>query len=147
MKRLSVGTNSFKPVKIYSTYDRKFADEHGIYYPSSLKVLIITSKQNPGHSETSFPYQLRINWDLFVDIHHPGILDRVLRLVAKVNKHEGWSFQINGKYQPDAAMDALENAQATSNKGYKDIGLYPAMQNWKRAPKDPGIYYLWQHAL
>lgn len=48
-----------------------------------------------------------------------------------ISRHEGWCFQIKGKYRDELAKHALQNAK-TSHEN-EVVGLYPAMKAWREA--------------
>lgn len=97
-----------------------------------MDVIIIVNKCSDSH-ESWFPFELRVQWQFKVDVH--GILDRVTRLVARIDKHEGWRFQIKGNYLPAQAKEALDDVQAAEGAGRipASVGLRAALKSWMSA--------------
>jgi hypothetical protein len=65
---------------------RMFQDKKGIHYPSSIDVIVIVSKTANFHRELWFPFELRLDCGLTVDVH--GLRSRVNRLVSRADKHD-----------------------------------------------------------
>jgi len=102
--------------------DWHFKDENGIYYPQSIKLLIIVMKKAEGH-EAWFPFQLRLSWNLYVDTCRGSLFSR---LVNRLGKHDGWKFDIKGRYQQKIAEEALEDVKHLNDGNAKTLGLKAA---------------------
>ncbi|KAJ7590141.1 hypothetical protein C8J56DRAFT_589061 [Mycena floridula] len=122
----------------HPTYlDWKFEDPSGIFYPPSVDLLIVVTKQqDQSGNQTWFLFELRLEWQLKVEVH--GINWKgVTRLVERVNKHDGWCFKVEGNYKAELARQALEVARAQL-QGRKEgesltVGLEPAVGPWLKA--------------
>jgi hypothetical protein len=114
--------------KLIFTCGRHFKDKNGIYYPQSIKLLIIVIKRGQVH-ESWFPFRLRLNWNLYVDTCH-GSLFQVSRFVNRIHKHDGWKFDISGKYQQKIAEEALEDVEHLKEGNAKTVGLKAAARNY-----------------
>ena len=75
--------------------DRKFINDDPTApdYPPSVNLLIVVRKD---HHHSPFPFDLKINSDVFVDLHRPHMWDRIERFTSmtKLRKHDGWKFAI-----------------------------------------------------
>lgn len=108
---------------------RHFADTKGIYYPSSIGLLVIVQKESDEH-ELWFPFQLRLDWQLKVEVHST-VLQTILRYIGKIGKHEGWKFDINGNYNHEKAKEVLE--QVRDGEELRTVGLMAAARAWVAA--------------
>ncbi|KIJ31505.1 hypothetical protein M422DRAFT_266751 [Sphaerobolus stellatus SS14] len=107
----------------------QFQDPKGIYYPRSTKLLVIVQKESESH-EAWFPFQLQLDWQLKVEVHTQNPLRRVLRLVNRPDKHDGWRFNIMWNYNPEKAQEALEDAEALDGRDHTIVGLQAATRTW-----------------
>jgi len=82
-----------------------------------------------------FPFGLRLEKNLKVDVHDPGVLNRIMRLLGVDAKEDCWRFKIKAPYKPKDAKAALEDAEfaLTSNKMPSFIGLHAAVKPWMDA--------------
>jgi hypothetical protein len=112
---------------------RTFRDKKGMYFPSNADVIVIVAKTNPGPREVWFPFELRLEFDLTVDVH--GLLGRVSRLLPRTDKHEGWRFQIKGNFFPEKAQKAKTDCQIAEESGRipEEVGLRAAVKLWMSA--------------
>jgi hypothetical protein len=117
---------------IFDTHARHYEDEHGIFYPKEIDLLVIvqTKKFAPG---SSFPFQLHLESDITVDVHTSRFnISEIVRLYTERRPgHKGWVFNIRGKFEPSLAKDALRRAKEDSNT----IGLSPPMREWRDRQK------------
>jgi hypothetical protein len=91
------------------THDnRTFEDPHGIFYPKTTKVLVIAAKNISG-KEKSFPFQLRLEGTMRVDIHNPPVINPIASFMGKPEKDDCWCFNIRAPYKVGVAKDALED--------------------------------------
>lgn len=105
---------------------RKFEDPRGVFYPTSMSLLVIVEKSTIDFDPPWFPFQLTLDWRLRIDVH--SILQRFLRLVAIPHKHDGWRFQVRGNYKPEKAAAALDDARSSKIPSY--VGLNAAAKAW-----------------
>jgi len=110
---------------------RTFKDPQGIFYPQSTKLLVIIAKTTQTR-ELYFPFELRLEGSLNVDIHDPGIFQRIIHLLAA---GDCWRFTIKGQFNHGEAKMALEDAHhARKNKQIPSmIGLRAAARPWMDA--------------
>jgi len=114
----------------------KYSDSQGVFYPPNVDLLIIVSKSTVSATkhEVWFPFELRLEWELKVDVH--GLWGSIIRLVHRADKHDGWCFKIRGQYKPSIAKDALEDARGALKDGYiPSVGLRAAVKPWMIAQK------------
>ena len=128
--------------------NRSFEDPHGIFYPKTTRVLVITAKNISGE-EISFPFQLRLERTMKVDIHDPPVLGRVMSFRGKPEKDDCWCFNIRAPYKAGVAKDALEDViRAEDNKEIPSVvGLRAAAKPWIDAQgKWVSIHTSWRFA-
>ncbi|KAF7969903.1 hypothetical protein HWV62_25569 [Athelia sp. TMB] len=112
----------------------KFKDEKGVFYPPNINLLVVVEKCTSEYDPPWFPFQLKLDWKLQVDVHGK-IYKRFLRLVAAPSKHDGWCFQIKGDYYPKRAQEALDDALSEDIPAY--VGLHAAAKAWLKAQNPP----------
>jgi len=107
-------------------------DPHGIFYPRNTNLFVVI-KKTTDKNEIWFPFELRLLWDLKVDIR--GFRRRMDRWVSRVDKHDGWSFHIAGQHKPADAQKALEDAKGAErdDKIPSLVGLRAAARPWMGA--------------
>ncbi|TFK31920.1 hypothetical protein BDQ12DRAFT_744305 [Crucibulum laeve] len=112
----------------------KFEGSQGVYYPWSTKLLVVVQKLSE-NNELWFPFELRLQWKFKVEVHGDGLGQSIKRLLARVDKHDGWMFKICGNYEAGVAKDAMEDAKmaAQHEKIPKMVGLRAAVMPWKNA--------------
>jgi hypothetical protein len=113
---------------------REFKDSKGIFYPSTTKLLVIVAK-HPDGPRKSFPFELRLEKEMRVAVHHIGMVARVTRFLERPKTADSWCFKIKAPYSPCCAKEALADAQhADSNKQLPSIvGLHAAAKPWMDA--------------
>jgi len=113
---------------------REFKDSNGVFYPRTTKLLVIVAKQSNGNRR-SFPFELRIEKEMKVTIHHFGMLDRIARLLAGPKTYDSWCFKIKAPYSPSAAQEALYDARRAHNNNISPsiVGLHAAVKPWMNA--------------
>lgn len=127
-----IATISLKPAKVMlqnrpTRLEWRFEDEHGVFYPSDIDMLIIIENSTPT-PELSFPFELRLEHNLTVDIHRvfDGITKFVRMVAGRRSEREEWFFNIRGKYKPTEAEEALRRAKESP----ESIGLHAALKEW-----------------
>jgi hypothetical protein len=110
--------------------NRRFEDEYGVFYPSDIDLLVLVENTTPT-PESSFPFELRLEHNLTVDIHrlYEGIFKFVRMVAGRRSKHEEWFFNIRGKYKSSEAEEALRKAKENP----ETIGLHAALKEWLAA--------------
>ena len=53
----------------------------------------------------------------------------------RIGKHDGWKFDIKGKYQQRIAEEALEDAERLKDGNAKTVGLKAAARNYLNGRK------------
>jgi hypothetical protein len=120
-------------------YVRKFANSQGIFYPESTNLMVIVERTDGPHNNW-FPFELRLEWKLRVDVHQPIMARQsespkfFKRYVGKAAQgaapHQGWCFHIKGNYNATLAEAALRNAldkDGNITKIPPNIGLQAAV--------------------
>lgn len=108
--------------------ERKFEDKNNIFYPPSTNLLIIV--KSDVDAEAWFPFELRIHWELCVNVHDNPFMQSIVKFVARIGQHEGWCFKIRGEYEPALAQEAMDKAQ---NLEETKVGLHEAIRPWQKA--------------
>jgi hypothetical protein len=89
-----------------------------------MDLLVIVENSTLTH-ERYFPFELRLEYNLTVDIH--SHVDKLVRLATgRRSDHKGWYFNIQGKYRSSEAEEALRKAKEDS----ETIGLHAALKEW-----------------
>jgi len=94
----------------------EFKDKHGIYFPSTTKILVVIEKQT---TDPTFAFDMHLTQDVLVDIH-TGWFARRLKPRNERPK-QGWSFKIKGNYKSSAAKQALEDAKEAEAKNVPHV--------------------------
>jgi len=115
---------------------RVFEDKKSIFYPRTIRVLVIVEKFT---QEPWFPFGLRLERELGVSVRsrkfHRDLQDIVTKHLKGLGaKHDGWCFRIQGKYKSHLAKSALEDVKSAGRN--KIIGLYPATEPWREAQRE-----------
>jgi hypothetical protein len=94
---------------------RKYADQNvkGIFYPSSTDIIVIVERTDRPDLKW-FPFELRLEWKLRVDVHGQFDALKFIRYMVRLGKHDGWCFHIQGNYKPNLAHKALVAALDTT---------------------------------
>ncbi|KDR67858.1 hypothetical protein GALMADRAFT_272943 [Galerina marginata CBS 339.88] len=111
-----------------------FENRHAVFYPKAIKLLVQVQKnRNPSDSFiASFPFQLFLSWDLHVDVHDMSVPHLIKRLISKLQKHDGWKFNIKGKYRETLAQDAIRDAGRLPECESIIVGLKAAVRPFLR---------------
>jgi hypothetical protein len=95
---------------------RKYQDanSNGIFYPSSTDLIVIVERTDGPHINC-FPFELRLEWKLRVDVHCQSERFRFTRYVGRADPHgaephDGWCFHIKANYNPTMAEAALADS-------------------------------------
>jgi hypothetical protein len=93
---------------------RKYEDRNvdGIFYPPSTDIMVIVERIDRPDMKW-FPFELRLEWKLRVDVHGQSAL-KYIRYMVKLPKHDGWCFHIKGNYNPTRAYTAVAAALDTT---------------------------------
>lgn len=92
-----------------------------------MSLLAIAEKLRKDLDGPWFPFQLILNCKLWVGIH--GIDTRRIRGLFPIpRKHDGWCFQIKGKYKAQKAAEALHDA--CNSEIPLHVGLNAAAKEW-----------------
>jgi len=108
----------------------EYEDPNGIFYPHETRILVVVAKPIL-ENEVYFPFELRLEKNLKVHVHDPGVFNRIMRYLG-ATKDDCWRFNIYAPYDPAQAKNALEGAQSPLNKD-KVIGLLVAAKPWMDA--------------
>lgn len=118
-------------------HSRAFGDEAGIFYPHSI-LLLVTVKCTT--SQLWFPFSLKIQPHLQVDLHSGSISNMFRRMVGKPHGKDDWTLPIQGNYQVDKVKKVLtyyNSAEGDGSPSGEDeaIGLNAAATAYLEARK------------
>jgi hypothetical protein len=106
---------------------RQFKNEGSRYFPSTIRLLVVVTKQ----STSSFAFKLRILQTLKVRLG-PTKWRFWSRVFTPAHNHGGWHFSIDKDYNPGDAKEAFDECQMASLEGKfsRKVGLSPALDSY-----------------
>jgi hypothetical protein len=85
----------------------------------------VVVKNHGSRSASTFPFELVLEGDLFVELHTNPVLGLVRRFIGKLpgSKHMGWRFNIRSKFDEDVARAAWYKAHKQDPLPEDDLQL------------------------
>jgi hypothetical protein len=107
-------------------------------FPSPVNVLVVVSNSAATSvHDHPFPFELRVGWKIHVTVF--GVIEYLTKpgdiLINRLQAHPGWSFKINGPYNPDKADRAYESICLPNDNEIPPVGLKHAMVPYIEALK------------